>query len=51
MKTYTCTISQKGLNDFVTCFEVTANNLKEAKSFARMQKTNYFQTVSVKIKK
>lgn len=51
MKKYDCTISEKGLNDFVSAFQVQANNLKEAKSYARMQKTKYFQTVSVRLAK
>ena len=49
MKKYNCTISERGLNDFVSVFQVKANNLSEAKSFARMQKTKYFQTISVRL--
>ena len=51
MKTYNCTIEQNGLNEFVSTFQIRANNLKEAKSFAKMQKTNYFQRVNVKLAK
>lgn len=51
MRTYNCTISEKGREDFVSCFQVKANNLKEAKSFAKMQKTSYFQRVEARLKK
>lgn len=51
MKKYNCTISEKNHNDFISVFQVQANNLKEAKSFARMQKTKYFQTISVHLTK
>lgn len=47
MRIYECTISQKGMNDFISVFQIGANNLKEAKSYAKMQKTNYFQIVNV----
>jgi len=51
MKTYNCSISEKGKEDFVSVFQVQANNLKEAKSFARMQKTNYRQTINIRLSK
>jgi hypothetical protein len=51
MKTYNCTISEKGIQNFVSAFQIKANNLKEAKSFARMQKTNYRQKVEVRLSK
>lgn len=51
MKTYNCTISENGREDFVICFKVKANTLKEAKSYAKMQKTAYFQSVSVRLAK
>ena len=51
MKNYDCTISQKNLNDFVSVFQVKADNLKQAKDFARMHKTNYFQKVEVRLSK
>ena len=51
MKKYSCSISQKGLQDFVSIFEIEAKNIKEAKSFAKMQKTNYFQSITIKLKK
>lgn len=51
MKTYNCSISEKGRQDFVSVFQVKATNLKEAKSFARMQKTNYRQIVEVRLSK
>lgn len=51
MKKYNCTISEKNHNNFISVFQVQANNLKEAKSYARMQKTKYFQTISVRLAK
>ena len=51
METYNCTISENGREDFVSCFKVKANNLKEAKSYAKMQKTKYFQKVEVRLAK
>ena len=51
MKTYNCSISEKGRENFVSVFQVKANNLKEAKKLAGMQKTNYHQKVDVKLSK
>lgn len=51
MKTYVCTISEKNHNDFISVFQVKAENLREAKSCAHMQKTSYFQQVNVKLNK
>lgn len=51
MRTYNCTISENEREDFVSCFQVKANTIKEAKGFAKMQKTNYFQKVNVKLAK
>mgnify|MGYP000924527295 CR=1 FL=1 len=51
MKNYNCSISEKGREDFISVFQVKANNLKEAKAFARMQKTSHFQKVDVKLSK
>lgn len=51
MKTYNCSISEKGTQDFVSVFEIKATTLKEAKSFASMQKTKFRQQVDVKLKK
>ena len=51
MKTYNCTISERGLNDFVSVFQVKADNRKEAISFAKMQKTKFRQVVEVRLSK
>ena len=51
MKNYNCSISEKGREDYVSVFQIKANNLKEAKGFARMQKTNHFQKVEVRLSK
>lgn len=51
MKTYNCTISQKGREDYISTFQINANNLKEARSYAKNQKTNYFQKVEVRLSK
>ena len=51
MKTYNCSISEKGREDFASVFHIMANSLKEAKSFARMQKTSYRQKLEVKLSK
>lgn len=51
MKIYNCTISENGREDFVSCFKIKANNLREAKSYAKMQKTAYFQSVNVRLAK
>jgi hypothetical protein len=51
MKTYNCTISEKNTEDFISVFQVKANSLKEAKDFARMQKTSFRQKVEVRLSK
>lgn len=51
MKTYNCTISEKNHNDFISVFQVQANNLKEAMSYAKMQKTKFRQKVEVRLNK
>ena len=49
MRTYNCTISENGQEDYISCFKVKANNLKQAKSYAKIQKTSYFQIVDVRL--
>ena len=49
MKKYNCTISEKDREDFVSVFEVTANNKKEALSFAKMQKTKRGQKIELSL--
>jgi len=49
MKTYNCTISERGHEDFISTFQIKAKNLKEAYTYARHQKTKYHQTVECRL--